>query len=312
MVLQQVLQIVSLLDDPKVDGSRVCRFFRRCDGWEVSSETVRGQKGSTDFIRGIVPGSEGASRGGDAPTLGLVGRLGGVGARPHKIGLVSDADGAICVLSAALKLAQMHKKGDVLPGDVMFATHICPDAPIIPHEPVPFMGAPVDMETMNKMEIDRRMDAVLSADTTKGNYVVNHSGMAITPTVKEGYILPVSDDLLQIVRSATGAAPVVLPLSQADITPYESGLEHINSIMQPATATCAAVVGVAITAQQAVAGCATGASREWDIAQAAGFVVEVARQFCSGEMRFYSDEVFSRLVSLYGPMNHFQGSGQTE
>ncbi len=311
MVLREILQIVELLQDPQVDGAAVCSFLQECGGPEVkiSSETVSGEQGSTDFVRGIIPGTDGDFSGGGAPTLGLIGRLGGLGARPHKLGLVSDADGAVCTLSAALKLIGMHKKGDIIAGDVMFATHICPEAPIIPHEPVPFMGAPVNMTIMNEMEVDQRMDAVLSADTTKGNYIVSHNGMAITPTVKEGYILPVADDLIDIVRSTTGAAPVVLPLSQADITPYGSGLDHINSIMQPATATSAPVVGVAITAEEAVAGCSTGASREWDIAQAASFMVEVARQYTRGEVEFYSPQMFSRMVSLYGSMSHFQSSG---
>jgi len=50
------------------------------------------------------------SKKGNAPTLGVIGRLGGVGARPEVIGLVSDGDGALTALSVALKLARMQKK----------------------------------------------------------------------------------------------------------------------------------------------------------------------------------------------------------
>ncbi|MEX0633482.1 DUF1177 domain-containing protein [Serratia ureilytica] len=41
---------------------------------------------------------------------------GGIGARPTRIGLVSDGDGAIAAIAAALKLAEMQRKGDTLPG----------------------------------------------------------------------------------------------------------------------------------------------------------------------------------------------------
>lgn len=61
------------------------------------------------------------------------------------IGLVSDADGAITAIAVALKLADMRRNGDILDGDVIIATHICPNAPTQPHDPVPFMGSPVDM-----------------------------------------------------------------------------------------------------------------------------------------------------------------------
>ena len=59
----------------------------------------------------------------------------------------------------------------------------------IPHDPVPFMGSPVDIATMNRHEIDPQMDAILSIDTTRGNLIINQRGFAISPTVKDGYIL---------------------------------------------------------------------------------------------------------------------------
>lgn len=78
------------------------------------------------------------------PTLGILGRLGGLGARPEMIGYVSDGDGALAALAIVAKLLDMKKKGDVLPGDIFISTHICPDAPTSPHDPVPFMGSPVE------------------------------------------------------------------------------------------------------------------------------------------------------------------------
>lgn len=51
-----------------------------------------------------------------------------------RIGLVSDGDGAIGALSVALKLSTMQLNGDVLLGDVIITTHICPNAPTQAHE----------------------------------------------------------------------------------------------------------------------------------------------------------------------------------
>ena len=103
----------------------------------------------------------------------------------------------------------------------------------------------------------------------------------------------------------------MLPLSMGDITPYGNGVHHINSLMQPTTATTAPVVGVPITSSAVVAGSATGASHEVDIELAARFCVEVAKDFTSGMARFYDPAEFERLVELYGSMRHLQTQGGT-
>ncbi len=309
MALKQTMEAYELLDSATVSGEAVAALFKE-RGLHAEVVSVQGQKGKTDFVRTCIPGTAGRRVGGPAPTLGIIGRLGGVGARPAAIGLVSDADGAITALACALKLGAMARAGDPLPGDVLVATHVCPNAPIIPHDPVPFMGALVDMATMNRHEVHPDMDAILSIDTTRGNWVINRRGLAITPTVKEGYILKVSTDLLRIVSAVTGRLPAVLPITTQDITPYGNGLDHINSIMQPATATDAPVVGLALTAEMAVPGCASGASQVMDIEAAVRFCIEVAKGFGRGECAFYDAEEFDRLVALYGSMRHLQGLGQ--
>lgn len=307
MALKQVMEIYDLLDDPHISGQKVAELLKTRGLQRVQVQRVRGAQGETDFVRIDVPGSRGRTNGGEAPTLGVIGRLGGIGARPARIGLVSDADGAIAALAVALKLADMNRRGDVLPGDVIITTHVCPRAPVVPHEPVPFMGSPVDMETMNRYEVDPAMEAILSVDTTKGNRVLNQRGFAISPTVKEGYILRPSDDLISIMEIVTGRPAVVLPLATQDITPYGNGLYHINSIMQPSTATTSPVVGVAVTTQSVVPGSATGASHQVDIEQVVRFCIETAIAFGQGTCRFYSAEEFKRLVELYGSMRHLQG-----
>lgn len=349
MSFKQVIEVYELLDTPVIKGDEIKEFFlkRGIDESEIETRKIKEDKGETEFVKITIRGKEGILTGekegrskiekegrlkgekeerskGDkegksnagrsntdhAPTLGIIGSLGGIGARPHKIGLVSDADGAITALAVAAKIAVMRKKGDVLKGDVVVATHLCPRSPIIPHEPVDFMDSPVSIETMNKYEVDERMEAILSIDTTKGNRVINCKGFAISPTLKDGYILRVSEDLLDIMQIVTGKLPVVFPITTQDITPCGNEIYHLNSIMQPATATSAPVVGVAITTEVPVPGCATGANHTVDIEMAVRFVVEVAKAFGDGKCSFYDTKEFQRLISLYASLEHLKTHGK--
>jgi len=310
MALRQVVEMVELLDRADASGKLVADLLKRRGLDRVRVAPVKGPRGSTDFVKVVIPGKRGKSAGGKAGTLGVIGRLGGLGARPTMIGLVSDGDGAVAALAIALKLADMQTAGDVLPGDVIVATHVCPDAPTKPHTPVPFMGSPVEPGVMNRLEVDGAMDAILSIDTTKGNRIVNHRGIAISPTAKAGWVLRVSDDLLDVLQIVTGRLPVVLPITTQDITPYGNDLYHINSIMQPCTATSAPVVGLAITAETPVPGCATGASHEIDIELAVRFAIEVAKRFGQGACAFYDEAEFARIVKRYGPLTHLQTLGK--
>ena len=309
MTLKQVIEICELLDDATVDGEKVAALLKARGATDIQVTPLQGERGSTDSVKIIIRGKEGRRAGGQAPTLGIIGRLGGIGARPQMIGLVSDADGAVAALAVALKLTDMAARGDVLPGDVIIATHICPKAPTKPHDPVPMMDSPVNLATLNASEVDGRMEAILSIDTTKGNRIINHRGFAVSPTVKEGYILRVSDDLVGIMEITSGRRARVFPISMQDITPYGNGIYHINSILQPCVVTSSPVVGVAITAETAVPGCATGASHPVDIEEASRFCIEVAKAFGAGKCRFYDEEEFGRILKLYGPMNRLQSLG---
>jgi hypothetical protein len=309
-MLKQVIEVTELLDSAEVCGRDVADLLRAKGLEKAEVERVEGESGSTDFVKVTVPGARGRLSGGKAPTLGILGRLGGIGARPERVGIVSDADGAVVAIACALKLVEMRAKGDRLDGDIVLATHVCPNAPTQPHEPVPFMGSPVDIATMNRHEVDPAMDAILSVDTTKGNRIINHRGFAITPTIKDGYILRVSEDLLDIMQWSTGRLPFVVPVTTQDITPYGNGVFHINSLLQPSVVTDSPVVGVAITAETPVPGCGTGASRETDIEEAARYCLEVAKAYGAGACRFYDPEEFDRLTRLYGSLSHLRTQGR--
>ena len=116
--------------------------------------------------------------------------------------------------------------------------------------------------------------------------MINARGFAISPTVKEGYILKVSKTVLDVMSRVTGQLPQVFALSQQDITPYGNGLYHINSILQPAIMTSAPVIGLAITTEVAVAGCATGATQLMDVESAARSRWKSPRITQPGPVRF--------------------------
>ena len=309
-MLQQVLEVEALLDSAFVNGRNVVRLLKSRGLRLVESVHIEGKNGETDFLKIVIPGVNGVTSGGGAPTIGIIGQLGGLGARPHRQGLVSDADGAIAALACALKLTDMARHGDRPQGDVIVTTHICPNAPIKEHVPVPFMDSPVQVAQRNKYLVDSRMEAIISIDTTKGNRIINYKGIAITPVIKQGYILRISDDLLNIMEWCTGKPPRVVPITTQDITPYGNNLFHINSMLQPSTVTDSPLIGVAITAESTVPGCATGASSEISIEEAARFCIEVTKAFGQGKCEFYSREEYGLLLQLYGSMEHLQKTGK--
>lgn len=309
-MLKQTIDLFEIMDNPEVTGQDIKELFENIDkniDFEIVS--IDGIVKPVDFIKIIIKGKNGKKIGGNAPTLGIIGSLGGIGARPDICGFVSDGDGALAALTSGLKIWDMKNKGDILEGDIIITTHICPFSPTLSHEPVPFMDSPVSDEIINKYTVSMEMDAIISVDTTKGNQIINHKGFAITETIKEGYILKISNDLLEIMKRTTGIAPVVLPISQQDITPYGNGISHINSILQPSISTDAPIVGLAITTETSVAGCASGATHLIDIEQAARFIVEVAKEFGRNKCNFYDAQEFGKLKKLYGGQNKFQTKG---
>jgi len=310
--LRHVLEVIDLLDDPNVTGEKVKKFLTERGVEDIQVSEVRGDKGKTDFLKIRIPGRRGKSQNGDAPTLGIIGRLGGVGARPELVGMVSDADGAIVALAAALKIAEMRSRGDELEGDVVMTTHICPSAPTMPHKPVPMMSSPVDIFELLKLEVDPEMDAILSVDATKANLVINYTGFSITPVVKEGWILKVSEDLINIYVRVTGEPARIVPITLQDILPFSTKVYHINSMMQPWIYTKAPVVGVATTTSLPVPGSATGATNAWALEQATRFVIEVAKEYTAGRIKFYDKAEWNTIMQVHGRIDEILKKGAPE
>ncbi|WP_354684817.1 DUF1177 domain-containing protein [Cupriavidus necator] len=305
MSIKQVIESIELLSAANVDGETVAALLRSRGIADVTVTRVEENGLYTDFLACTLPGQNP-----DAPALGVVGRLGGVSARPAVTGLVSDADGAIVAVASALKLADMAAGGDVLAGPVRIHTHICPHAATRPHQPVPMMKSPFAMRTMMSHEVHPQMAAILSVDTTRGNRFVNRRGVALTPVARQGWLLRLPERMLDLMGWVSGELPMILPLTTQDITPYENGLWHVNSIMQPAIVTPAPVVGVALTAQTTVPGCATGVTNAFDLDVATRFCIEVAKLFGQGQCNFYDEAEWAELQRRYGSLAHLQTVGR--
>src|SRR5699024_708326 len=165
MSLKYTMEFIESLDDPTINGRKVCQLFNGFPNCEATYQTIQEDKGQTDFIKILIKGEQGKKKGGDFPSIGIIGRLGGIGARPSRKGLVSDGDGAIAALVAAKKLAEMNSKGDTLLGDAYITTHSCQAAPTEPHNQVEFMGSPGEMATRNIHEALPKRSAIIFLNT---------------------------------------------------------------------------------------------------------------------------------------------------
>ena len=106
MLIKQIIEVFDLLDDSRVNGQKVKDFLLSIrPDTEIEVKPLKGPTGVTDMIKIWIKGSEGKKSGGNAPTIGLLGRLGGIGARPEMTGFVSDGDGALCALVAWMLLS---------------------------------------------------------------------------------------------------------------------------------------------------------------------------------------------------------------
>jgi hypothetical protein len=135
--------------------------------------------------------------------------------------------------------------------------------------------------------------------------------VALTPVVKEGWILPLPSAVLDILSWVSGELPLVVPLSTQDLTPLDNGLRHINSMMQPSTASSAPVIGVALTTTSTVPGSATGVTSASDLDVAVRFCIEVAKHYGSDSLELFDEESFDQLVARYGSLRHLQTMGST-
>lgn len=81
MLIKQVIELIDILDSPSASGAAVEQYLRAIDPQaNIEVYALQGPKGKTDMVKVRIPGTRGKSSGGSAPTIGLLGRLGGLGA----------------------------------------------------------------------------------------------------------------------------------------------------------------------------------------------------------------------------------------
>ncbi|MCW2258313.1 hypothetical protein M2263_004404 [Providencia alcalifaciens] len=67
MSLKQTLYVYELIDSAAVSGDDIVALFANFTVIEASSKTVQDEKGQSDFVRIVIPGSEGKLQGKNAP-----------------------------------------------------------------------------------------------------------------------------------------------------------------------------------------------------------------------------------------------------
>lgn len=63
MALQQTITVMNTMDSAYVNGEQIRQLFSAYPGIEVLVQKVEGEKGSTEFVKITIPGSEGKLNG---------------------------------------------------------------------------------------------------------------------------------------------------------------------------------------------------------------------------------------------------------
>jgi Protein of unknown function (DUF1177) len=302
-MLKEVMDVIEVLDNPKAGAAEFNALLPK-DVCEMSVSHFSGPLGETEFVAYKFKGREGRASGGNARTIGIIGSLGAMRLPGNYPGLNSDADGGLVALSCALRLGRMWTKNQVLKGDVIVTTHICQAGHPEPHDPVPFVMPPLEVDEEYRRLTDPAMEAILTPETCKGNRIFNQTGFAITPPVKEGYILRPHVSLLHTMEMVTSLPARVFPINMQDITPYGNDIHHVCGMMLPGQFTSAPVVGVPITAQQQVLAASTNVYQHMILESAGRYCIEIATAYGNGDCQFYYEDDFQGLVKRYGAMRH--------
>ncbi len=304
-MLREFMDVLDFLDDARNGAAAFAALLP--DGPHVVEITpFESDIGKTDFIKILFPGKNGKSGGGDARTTGIIGSNGGLRLPGPYPGLASDADGCVVGLSCALALARKHHRDQQLAGDVLISTHICQQAHPVPHDPFPFVMSPLPSSEKHPRLVDERMDAILTPETCKGNKMASHLGFAVTPPVREGFILRLHETILHAMEMVTGKPAAVFPITMQDVTPYELGVHHICGMVLPSIFSTAPVIGVPLVTEIQTHPSATGTQQPMVLESAARFCLEVATGFGNGDYHFHYPGDFEGMVEAFGAVRGWQ------
>lgn len=310
-MLEQLSKAFNSCDMPEVNGTRLVEYLNSLGACEVQVLDVCGLNRTYKTLKVTISGTHGAISGGNSPTLGIIGQCGGQSLSQKTKEHIPDYIGTNVVLFAAARILKMIKSGNTLRGDVILSVQISSDSPAS----VTSKCKEPCKKALTHSEVSLLMDAVISIGSYRGGKIGNSKGIAISPTVKEGYILKTSDDLWNLAKRKMGVSPMGLPLSQQDIIPFEKGLPQAHTILQPSTATSAPVIGIAIQ-NEMISGKRIDTSllekieiSEHIIESMGHFLVDVATAFTNNECSFFDEQEYTLLRTSYGDMSHFQHIG---
>lgn len=225
----------------------------------------------------------------------LLGRLGAIRVSSNN-GLVSDADGAIITITSMLEWAKNYSE---IEGEAIFSTSISLDAKLIPHKPFKFMVPLVGLDDALKLEVDKEAQFLISVDSTKGNRIAKYNDFAISHIIKDGYILKIPDEIIDIYEKVTEHEPYFVALTSGDLTPMEVNAYHISTLLSPWLYTEAPVLGLATVSKYPIPGYETGVQNIIMLERASRFSIEVLKYYFYGG-NVYSEEELNSLKNALG------------
>ncbi|AGJ62347.1 DUF1177 domain-containing protein [Saccharolobus islandicus] len=287
MMLKSLIDAIEILESK--DPLNLLRS--KLKGVEYEEKKI----GEVTFVK-VYYGSRGRER------VEILGRLGAIQMQNTSKGLVSDADGAIVTLAVLLELLNLKEKGITLDVDVSFVTNISLNAKLIPHQPFNFMVPLIGLDEALKEEVDPKAGLILSIDSTKGNRLAKFDDFALTHVIKDGYILKLKDEVIDIYNRVTGHEVNLVSLTTGDLTPLDFNVYHISTLISPWLYTDSPVIGIATVSKQMIPGYVTGVQDIEMLEHASRFCLEMLK-YVEGGGKVYDENELKELKEKLGKSN---------
>ncbi|QIW22735.1 DUF1177 domain-containing protein [Sulfolobus sp. S-194] len=288
MILKTLIDVINILE-----SKNPLEIIRKRLENKVKYEEIT--VGEVPYIKVLYKG-EGKDK------IEILGRLGAIQMVGTNKGLVSDADGAIITLTTLLELLNLMDKGITFDIDILFVTNLATKAKLIPHKPFDFMVPLMGLDDALKIEVDPTASFILSIDSTKGNRLAKYDDFALTHVVKDGYILKLHDNIIDIYNRVTEHEIYMISLTTGDLTPLDYNVYHISTLISPWLYTSSPVLGLATVSKQVIPGYETGVQNLTMLEHASRFCIELIKYLEKGG-KVYNENELMELESKLGKSN---------
>ena len=296
MYLNRVLEIQDLLTGGNVKGQQVVDYFNSIYQSPPNTTTFYNQVSSDPTQQSDVIFTQINS---NAPESGLmiVGQ-GSAIANQGEYCIASDADGIVCALVVAAELLKMTGNGLNINKSITVSTHIRYAANNME------ISDELDLLISQQQTTERVFDGILTVRAVKDNLRTNFRGFGIAPTVKEGWILPMSSDLFRLAGETSGTSPQMLPITMYDITRGNNNPSlRVNNLLTPNVFTDKPVVGIGISTQTKPPTWMRNSSHFAEIEDTARFMVEAVLAYDSNDLALYDAGMFTRAKTRYSSID---------